>query len=78
MQRIAERVERRGPLKRLLDAMETRRMSAKEKLRLLERIVNDCMAGVITPAEANRMTKTVNECETRRKRELAAVGAEGY
>ncbi|MEO7860743.1 MAG: hypothetical protein ABIU05_09905 [Nitrospirales bacterium] len=38
----------------------TRRMSAEKKIQLLERIVKDRMAGVITPAEANKMTKTVN------------------
>lgn len=59
MQRIAERIERRQSLQRVLDAIETRRMSVEEKIKLLERIMKDCMAGVITPAEANKMTKTV-------------------
>ena len=35
-------------------------MSAKDRLQLVERIAKDCMAGVITQAEANKMTKTVN------------------
>lgn len=60
IQRIAERVERRQSLQRVLDAMETRRMSAKDRLQLVERIAKDCMAGVITQAEANKMTKIVN------------------
>ena len=59
IQRIAKRIERRQSLQRVLDAMETRRMSAKEKIQLVERIAKDCTAGVITQAEANQMTKTV-------------------
>ena len=39
--------------------MGTRRMSAKDKIHLVERIEKDCMAGVSTRAEANKMTKTV-------------------
>jgi prefoldin subunit 5 len=59
MRQRLQRVERRQSLQRVLDAIETRRMSVDEKIKLLERIANDCMAGVITPAEANKMTKTV-------------------
>ena len=59
VRRIEERVLRRQSLKRVLDATATRRMSAKEKMKLVERIANDCRSGVITQAEANQMTKTV-------------------
>ena len=59
VQRIAERVERRQSLLRVLEAIGTCRISGEERIQLLERIVNDCVAGVITPAEANRMTKTL-------------------
>ena len=59
VRQIEERVERRRSLQRVLAAIEIRRMSAREKIQLVERIAKDCMAGVITPAEANKMTKTV-------------------
>jgi hypothetical protein len=59
MQQITERVERRQSLQRVLDAIRTRRISVEEKIKLLERIGNDCMAGVITLEEANKMAKTV-------------------
>lgn len=82
IQRIAERVERRQSLQRVLDAIRTRRISVEEKIKLLERIENDCMAGVITPAEANKMTKTVKDGapnDTKRKqRESGSFNPTGH
>ena len=60
VQRLAERVERRQSLQRVLDTIETRRISVEEKVTLLERIVNECTAGVITLTEAKKMTKAVH------------------
>jgi hypothetical protein len=62
LERLKKRVaklERRIALERLHQAIDTKTMTVSEQSRVLEQIMQDCAAGTITTAQANRMTKAV-------------------
>ena len=60
IKRTRERkLERQQSLHKLVAAIETHSMTPGEKSRLLERIMRETIAGVITPTEAKTVTKAV-------------------